>query len=197
MCSGSKSEGGECVCDVLSLFTLKGLSGGVFLHAADTDGRGIAANGLRCHKGCSVIFPYLSFMEPVSSCCIASLCCPEGDGLLLLLMGVFGERTVCAERLSGTDGAVRVRCVTVKCNIVSGADCGGQGGGDRLGGMHICRLDECQEVYLLSCRLCHTAIICFCFRIVGINLCVQRIKDDAVLCIPCSARRISEGRTGR
>ena len=65
-------------------------------------------------------------------------------------MCVFGECTVCAERHSGTDGAVRVRCVTVKCNIVSGADDGGQGGGDRLGGMHICRLDECHEVYLLS-----------------------------------------------
>ena len=63
--------------------------------------------------------------------------------------------------------------------------------------MHICRLDECQEVDLLSCRLCHTAIICFCFRIVGINLCVQCIKDDAVLCIPCSARGISVCRTGR
>ena len=60
--SGSKSEGGEGVCDALSLFALNGLSGGVFLHAADTDGRGIAANGLRCHKGCSVIFPYFSFM---------------------------------------------------------------------------------------------------------------------------------------
>ena len=65
-------------------------------------------------------------------------------------MGVFGESTVCAERLAGTDGAVRILCIAVECNIVSGADDGGQGGGDRLGGMHICRLDECQEVYLLS-----------------------------------------------
>ena len=117
---------------MLSLFALNGLSGGVFLHAADTDGRGIAANGLWCHKGCSMIFPYFSFMEPVSSCCIAPLRRSEGDGLLLLLMCVFGEHTVCAKCLARTDGAVRVHCVTVKCNIVSGTDCGGQGGGDCL-----------------------------------------------------------------
>ena len=47
-------------------------------------------------------------------------------------MCVFGERTVCAERLAGTDGAVRVRCVAVQRDAVSCTNCGGQGGGNRL-----------------------------------------------------------------
>ena len=150
VCAAEASpKGGEGVCDALSLFGLNGLSGGVFLYAADTDGRGIRTHDFGCHVDTAVIITRTSLMKS-GDFGIASPRRPEGDGLFLLLMCVFGERAVDAKRLAGTDGAVRVRCVTVKCNIVSGADDGGQGGGDRLGGMHICRLDECQEVYLLS-----------------------------------------------
>ena len=111
-------------------------------------------------------------------------------------MGVFGECTVCAERLAGTDGAVRILCIAVECDIVSGADDGGQGGGDRLGGMHVCRLNERQQVDLLSCRLCGRAVVFLCLTVICVDLFVERIKDDAVLGVPCRLRGIAVRRTG-
>ena len=129
--SGSKSEGGEGVCDALSLFALNGLSGGVFFHAADTDGCGIRTHDFGGHVDTAVIITRTSLMKS-GDFGIASPRRPEGDGLFLLLMCVFGECAVCAERLAGTDGAVRVRCVAVHRDAVSCTNCGGQGGGDRL-----------------------------------------------------------------
>ena len=63
--------------------------------------------------------------------------------------------------------------------------------------MHVCRLNERQQVDLLSCRLCGRAVVFLCLTVICVDLCVQCIKDDAILYVPCRLCGISVCRTGR
>lgn len=163
----------------------------------DADGRRIRTHDFRRHIDFSMELPDFPAMQPVSSSRIAPLRRSERDGLLLLHMGMFCESALHAKCPARTDGAVRVLHAAVQRDAASGTNHGGKGGSDRLGRMHVCRLNERQQFDLLPCRLRRRAVVVLCFFVICVDLFVECHKDAAILCIPCRLRRISMGRAGR
>ena len=174
------------ICDVC----LRDRNSTAALIGLNADGGGIAFCDFRRHEDYTVIFPYFSSMEPVPSFGITALCRSEGDGKLLLFLGVFFDRPCCMECSSCNDVAVLVFNGAVQKDVRACTDTAGERGGNMLLREDRMTANHGEVDDLLSCRCADLLIVRFCLCIIRRNLFVEFCKNRFVRFVPCRTCRI-------